>query len=102
MGFFVRLYVTQTYNVSWASRWVTFGGRCVGEGRGAGEGEVLNAMASCCTVSLLCVAMSFFSWGCCGSYPGMISAWARYQFPHLIYASVSSSAPVQPTLDFPG
>ena len=29
-----------------------------------------------------------------GSYPGMMAAWARTQYPHLIYASVSSSSPV--------
>ncbi|KAL7564466.1 hypothetical protein ACA910_001560 [Epithemia clementina (nom. ined.)] len=35
-----------------------------------------------------------------GSYPGMLAAWARWQFPHLIAAAVSSSAPVQAQLDF--
>eukprot|EP01044_Picomonas_judraskeda_P000206 COSAG03_NODE_8_length_24035_cov_36.331885_20_plen_1405_part_00 len=29
-----------------------------------------------------------------GSYPGMMAAWARTQYPHLFFASVSSSAPV--------
>jgi serine protease 16 len=29
-----------------------------------------------------------------GSYPGMMAAWARTQYPHLFYASVSSSSPV--------
>jgi len=29
-----------------------------------------------------------------GSYPGMLAAWARVEFPDLIYASVSSSSPV--------
>ena len=37
-----------------------------------------------------------------GSYPGMLSGWARYKFPHLFTASVSSSSPVQARLDFPG
>lgn len=36
-----------------------------------------------------------------GSYPGMLAAWARLQFPHLIYAAVSNSAPIQAQLDFP-
>ena len=36
-----------------------------------------------------------------GSYPGMLAAWARFRFPHFITAAVSSSAPVQATLDFP-
>ena len=35
-----------------------------------------------------------------GSYPGMLSAWSRLRFPHLIHASVSNSAPVQPRLNF--
>ena len=35
-----------------------------------------------------------------GSYPGMMAAYARLRFPHLISAAVSSSAPVQATLDF--
>ena len=30
-----------------------------------------------------------------GSYPGMMSSFARLKFPHLIHASVASSAPVQ-------
>lgn len=36
-----------------------------------------------------------------GSYPGMLAAWARYKFPHLVHASVSNSSPVQAQLDFP-
>jgi hypothetical protein len=35
-----------------------------------------------------------------GSYPGMMAAWARSKYPHLIHAAVSSSAPVQAVLDF--
>ena len=35
-----------------------------------------------------------------GSYPGMLAAWSRLKFPHLIYAAVSNSAPVQVVLDF--
>merc|ERR1711871_991030 len=30
-----------------------------------------------------------------GSYPGMMASWARQKYPHLIHASVSSSAPVR-------
>eukprot|EP00977_Amphora_coffeiformis_P011586 scaffold2782_cov182-Amphora_coffeaeformis.AAC.16 len=37
-----------------------------------------------------------------GSYPGMMAAYARLRFPHYIAAAVSSSAPIQPTLDFAG
>jgi serine protease 16 len=35
-----------------------------------------------------------------GSYPGMMAAWARLRFPHLIFAAISSSAPVQASLEF--
>jgi thymus-specific serine protease len=35
----------------------------------------------------------WISWG--GSYPGMLAAWVRLKFPHLIHAAVSSSAPVR-------
>ncbi len=34
-----------------------------------------------------------------GSYPGMLAAWSRLKFPHLIHASISSSAPVHAKLD---
>uniref|UniRef100_A0A7S4EPT6 Thymus-specific serine protease n=1 Tax=Pseudo-nitzschia australis TaxID=44445 RepID=A0A7S4EPT6_9STRA len=37
-----------------------------------------------------------------GSYPGLVSMYARYKYPHLIFASVSSSAPLQLRVDFPG
>ncbi|EFB21596.1 hypothetical protein PANDA_016894, partial [Ailuropoda melanoleuca] len=35
-----------------------------------------------------------------GSYAGSLAAWARLKFPHLILASVASSAPVRAVLDF--
>jgi len=35
-----------------------------------------------------------------GSYPGNLAAWARLKFPHLIYGSVASSAPVRAKLNF--
>eukprot|EP01013_Petalomonas_cantuscygni_P042325 TRINITY_DN7618_c0_g2_i1.p1 TRINITY_DN7618_c0_g2~~TRINITY_DN7618_c0_g2_i1.p1 ORF type:complete len:497 (+),score=93.47 TRINITY_DN7618_c0_g2_i1:61-1551(+) len=37
------------------------------------------------------------SWG--GSYPGMLAGWLRLQYPHLVHASVSSSAPVLAQVD---
>lgn len=40
------------------------------------------------------------SWG--GSYPGMLAGWFRLRFPHLVHASVASSAPVQAELDMRG
>ncbi|XP_007955081.1 thymus-specific serine protease [Orycteropus afer afer] len=35
-----------------------------------------------------------------GSYAGSLAAWARLKFPHLIFASVASSAPLRAVLDF--
>ncbi len=35
-----------------------------------------------------------------GSYAGALTAWVRIKYPHLIYASISSSAPVHAVLDF--
>ena len=37
-----------------------------------------------------------------GSYPGMMAGWARAKLPHLIHASVASSAPVQAIVDNAG
>jgi len=48
----------------------------------------------------LSVANKWVTWG--GSYPGMLAGWARLKFPNLIYASVSSSAPVRAELDMRG
>ncbi|XP_034557451.1 thymus-specific serine protease [Notolabrus celidotus] len=36
-----------------------------------------------------------------GSYPGSLAAWFRLKFPHLVYASVATSAPLQATVNFP-
>lgn len=35
-----------------------------------------------------------------GSYPGMMAAWARLEYPNLVHAAVSNSAPIQMELDF--
>lgn len=35
-----------------------------------------------------------------GSYPGMLAAWSRSKYPHLIHAAVSNSAPIKVILDF--
>mmetsp|Transcript_66487 Transcript_66487/g.172487 ORF Transcript_66487/g.172487 Transcript_66487/m.172487 type:complete len:539 (+) Transcript_66487:88-1704(+) len=48
----------------------------------------------------LTAANKWVTWG--GSYPGMLAGWARLKFPHLIHASVSSSAPVRAELDMQG
>ena len=37
-----------------------------------------------------------------GSYPGMLAGWFRLKFPHLVHASVASSAPVQAVVDMVG
>lgn len=37
-----------------------------------------------------------------GSYPGTLAALARSEYPHFIHAAVSSSAPLEPAVDFPG
>jgi hypothetical protein len=36
-----------------------------------------------------------------GSYPGMMASFARYRYPHLFHAAVSSSAPVLAQTDMP-
>ncbi|KAG7471076.1 hypothetical protein MATL_G00120580 [Megalops atlanticus] len=36
-----------------------------------------------------------------GSYPGSLAAWFRLKYPHLVHASVATSAPVQATVNFP-
>jgi thymus-specific serine protease len=56
--------------------------------------STMNA-ARCCKKTML----RWVTFG--GSYPGMLAAWARLQFPHLIHAAVSNSAPIQAQLDFP-
>uniref|UniRef100_A0A7S1TSG3 Thymus-specific serine protease n=1 Tax=Phaeomonas parva TaxID=124430 RepID=A0A7S1TSG3_9STRA len=45
-------------------------------------------------------ANRWVTWG--GSYPGMMASWARYKYPHLIFAAVASSAPVQAVLNMQG
>jgi pimeloyl-ACP methyl ester carboxylesterase len=35
-----------------------------------------------------------------GSYPGMMAAWARLEYPKLVHAAVSNSAPIQMRVDF--
>lgn len=40
------------------------------------------------------------TWG--GSYPGMLAALTRFRYPHLVHAAVSSSSPLQASVDMPG
>ena len=35
-----------------------------------------------------------------GSYPGMLAAWARLEYPEIVHAAVSNSAPIQMEIDF--
>ncbi|XP_034404108.1 thymus-specific serine protease isoform X2 [Cyclopterus lumpus] len=36
-----------------------------------------------------------------GSYPGSLAVWFRLKYPHLVHASVATSAPVRATVNFP-
>ncbi|CAL8295962.1 unnamed protein product [Merluccius merluccius] len=36
-----------------------------------------------------------------GSYPGSLATWFRLKYPHLVHASVATSAPVHATVNFP-
>ncbi|CAN9511156.1 unnamed protein product [Ophioblennius macclurei] len=36
-----------------------------------------------------------------GSYPGSLAAWFRLKYPHLVHASVATSAPIHATVNFP-
>ncbi|XP_072546772.1 thymus-specific serine protease isoform X2 [Salminus brasiliensis] len=36
-----------------------------------------------------------------GSYPGSLAAWFRLKYPHLVHASIATSAPVYATVNFP-
>ncbi|XP_030632674.1 thymus-specific serine protease [Chanos chanos] len=36
-----------------------------------------------------------------GSYPGSLATWFRLKYPHLVHASIATSAPVYATVNFP-
>lgn len=37
-----------------------------------------------------------------GSYPGSLAAWLRVKYPHLVYASISTSGPLLAKVNFMG
>jgi serine protease 16 len=37
-----------------------------------------------------------------GSYPGALSAWARLRLPHIVHTALSTSSPVEASIDFTG
>mmetsp|Transcript_3299 Transcript_3299/g.6088 ORF Transcript_3299/g.6088 Transcript_3299/m.6088 type:complete len:552 (-) Transcript_3299:124-1779(-) len=58
--------------------------------------QYLSSRQALCDIAHFVTKMGLSRWITFGgSYPGMLSAWSRSKFPHLIHASVSSSAPIQ-------
>ncbi|XP_075399609.1 thymus-specific serine protease [Tenrec ecaudatus] len=81
---------------------VPAGGLDMGQLRFLSSRHALADMASAhLALSRLFNVSSSSPWICFGgSYAGSLAAWARLKFPHLIFASVASSAPLRAVLDF--
>jgi len=62
--------------------------------------DLANFIAQQIEAHSLTAANKWVTWG--GSYPGMVAGWMRLKYPHLVHASVASSAPLRAVLNYQG